>query len=133
MPRFPTSCLLLPTSRPRFIFYFPARFDELPSAEKRGKWSSLWFGNCRCLVSIVFLDDFDDADGDDDDYVVDMDDVVPAFFSGNPHLRDFVNRKCNCCYWYFYRLWEWQWFKVRLMGIYRLTARKEIVWNLKIL
>jgi len=84
MPRFPTSCFLLPTSRPRFIFYFPARFDELPSAEKRGKWSSLWFGNCRCLVSIVFLDDFDDADGDDD-YVVDMDDVVPAFFFRGTH------------------------------------------------
>lgn len=41
-----------------------------------GKWSCLWFGNCRCLASIVFIDDFDDVVGNGYDKVVDMDDFV---------------------------------------------------------
>lgn len=41
-----------------------------------GKWSCLRFGNCRCLASIVFIDDFDDVDGNGYDEVVDMDDFV---------------------------------------------------------
>lgn len=76
-PQFPFP----PTTAPRLALFsiFLLGLMNFPSRVCRGKWSCLRFGNWRCLVLIVFLDDallvdLDDDEGDDD--VVDIDDVA---------------------------------------------------------